>query len=142
MKFMVIVKASAASEAGAMPATELLEAMGRFNEEMVKAGVLTAGEGLHASARGARIEFDGAGRHIVRGPFPDTEHLVAGFWIIDVASLEDAIGWMKRCPNPHPDQGRTHLEIRQIIGMEDFGETMTPELREQEERLRSQTADA
>ena len=142
MRFMVIVKASAASEAGVMPSTELLDAMGKFNEEMVKAGVMVAGEGLHSSARGARIEFDGAGRHIVRGPFAETEHLVAGFWIIDVASLEDAIGWMKRCPNPHPDQGRTHIEIRQVIGVEDFGEALTPELREREERLRAATADA
>jgi hypothetical protein len=142
MRFMVIVKASAASEAGAMPPTELLEAMGKFNEEMVKAGVMVGGDGLHSSARGARIEFDGDRRHIARGPFPDTEHLVAGYWLIDVASLEDAIGWMKRCPNPHPDQGRTHIEIRQIIGMEDFGEALTPELREQEERLRAAVADA
>jgi hypothetical protein len=142
MRFMVIVKASAASEAGDMPSTELLEAMGAFNEEMVKAGVMVAGEGLHASARGARIEFEGERRHIVRGPFPETQHLVAGFWIIDVASLEDAIGWMKRCPNPQPFEARTAIEIRQIMGPDDLGDTLTPELREREERLRAAVADA
>jgi hypothetical protein len=139
MKFMVMVKASAASEAGAMPSEKLLAEMGRFNEEMVKAGVMLAGEGLHPSAKGARIRFDGDHRTVVDGPFAETKELVAGFWMIEVSSKEEAIEWMKRCPNPH-GEGAAEIEIRQIFAMEDFGCEFTPELREQEERLREQVA--
>lgn len=139
MKFMVIVKANAASEAGAMPSEKLLTEMGQFNEELVKAGVLLAGEGLHPSSRGARIVFDGDKRTVVDGPFAETKELVAGFWIIEVSSKEEAIEWMKRCPNPHPDGvGESQIEIRQIFSAEDFGDALTPELREQEERRRAQ----
>lgn len=141
MKFMVIVKANAASEAGVMPSEKLLTEMGRFNEELVKAGVLLAGEGLHPSSRGARIRFDGDKRSVVDGPFAETKELVAGFWIIEVGSREEAIEWMKRCPNPHPlGDGHAEIEIRQIFSAEDFGEALTPELREQEERRRAQAA--
>jgi hypothetical protein len=139
MKFMVIVKASAASEAGAMPSEKLLAEMGNFNEELVKAGVMLAGEGLHPSSKGARIRFDGNTRTVVDGPFAETKELIAGFWIIEVSSKEEAIEWMKRCPNPH-DEGESEIEIRQIFSMEDFGCELTPELREQEERLREQVA--
>jgi hypothetical protein len=139
MKFMVIVKASAASEAGAMPSEKLLAEMGNFNEELVKAGVMLAGEGLHPSSKGARIRFDGNTRTVVDGPFAETKELIAGFWMIEVSSKEEAIEWMKRCPNPH-DEGESEIEIRQIFSMEDFGCELTPELREQEERLREQVA--
>jgi hypothetical protein len=139
MKFMVMVKASAASEAGAMPSEKLLAEMGRFNEEMVKAGVMLAGEGLHPSSKGARIRFNGDAHTVVDGPFAETKELVAGFWMIEVSSKEEAIEWMKRCPNPH-GEGEAEIEIRQIFSMEDFGCELTPELREQEERLREQVA--
>jgi hypothetical protein len=139
MKFMVIVKASAASEAGAMPSEKLLAEMGNFNEELVKAGVMLAGEGLHPSNKGARIRFDGNTRTVVDGPFAETKELIAGFWMIEVSSKEEAIEWMKRCPNPH-GEGEAEIEIRQIFSMEDFGCEFTPELREQEERLREQVA--
>jgi hypothetical protein len=139
MKFMVMVKASAASEAGAMPSEKLLAEMGNFNEELVKAGVMLAGEGLHPSSKGARVRFNGSQRTVIDGPFAETKELIAGFWIIDVSSKEEAIEWMKRCPNPH-EEGESEVEIRQIFTMEDFGQEFTPELREQEERLREQVA--
>jgi hypothetical protein len=142
MRFMVLVKANADSEAGRLPTTEQLAAMGRFNEEMAAAGVLVGGEGLQASAKGAKIRFSGDERTVVHGPFPyDGDRLVAGFWIIKVASLDEAVAWMKRCPNPSGG-GETELEIRQVFEMEDFGEAMTPELVEQEARLRAAGASA
>jgi hypothetical protein len=140
MRFMMIVKASKASEAGEMPSQELLTAMGNFNEEMVEAGVMRAGEGLQPSARGARVRFLGEERTVTRGPFPETEQLVAGFWLIEVASLEEAIAWARRCPNPMPGEPAAEIEIRQLFEAEDFGEALTPELKQQEERLRAQTA--
>jgi hypothetical protein len=133
---MVIVKATADSEAGVMPSEELLTAMGRYNEELVKAGVMLAGEGLHPSARGARVRFSGSQRSVVDGPFVETKELIAGFWLWEVASLQECIDWVKRCPNPMP--GDSEIEIRQIFEAEDFGAEFTPELREQEERLRAQ----
>ena len=141
MKFMVIVKASAATEAGVMPTRQQLAEMGQFNEELVKAGVLLAGEGLHPSSRGARIVFDGASdkRTVVDGPFAETKELIAGFWIIEVSSKEEAVEWMKRCPNPYGNEAG-EIEIRQIFGAEDFGAELTPELRAQEERRREQVA--
>ena len=139
MKFMVIVKATADSEAGVMPTEQQLAEMGRFNEELVKAGVLLAGEGLHPTSRGARIVFDGEQRSVVDGPFTESKELVAGFWIIEVSSKQEAIEWMRRCPNPY-NGGRGDIEIRQIFTAEDFGDALTPELRAQEERLRAQAA--
>lgn len=136
MRFMVIVKASKDSEAGIMPSTELLTAMGKFNEEMVKAGVMLAGEGLHPSSRGARITYSGKDRTVTKGPFTLTEDLAAGFWMIQVKSLDEAIEWMKRAPF----DGGSEIEIRQVFSPEDFGEALTPELREQEERLRARAA--
>ena len=136
MRFMVMVKATDQSEAGEMPTTELLEAMGRYNEELVKAGVMLAGEGLHPSSKGVRVRFDGPSRTVVDGPFAETKELVAGFWIWQVSSLEEAIEWVKRCPNPMT--GPSDIEIRQIFTSEDFGEEFTPELREREDRLREQ----
>jgi hypothetical protein len=136
MRFMVIVKASKDSEAGVMPSTELLTAMGKFNEQMAKAGVMLAGEGLHPSSKGARIRYSGKDRTVTRGPFGATGELVAGFWLIQVASPEEAIEWMKRAPF----DGGAEIEIRQIFDAEDFGEALTPELREQETRLRAQGA--
>jgi hypothetical protein len=138
MRFMVIVKASKESEAGVMPSTELLTAMGKFNEEMCKAGVMMAGEGLHPSAKGVRIKYPGQAPTVTRGPFNLTNDLVAGFWIIETASLDDAIGWMKRAPF----DGGAEIEIRQVFSPEDFGEALTPELREQEARLRAKTANS
>ena len=136
MRFMVMVKATADSEAGVMPSHELLAEMGRFNEELVKAGVMEAGEGLHPSSKGVRVHFAGRDRKVVPGPFAETKELVAGFWIWQCASLQEAIDWVKRCPNPMP--GDSEIEIRQIFEAEDFGAEFTPELREQEERLRAQ----
>lgn len=136
MRFMVIVHASKDTEAGATPSTELLTAMGKFNEEMVKAGVMQAGEGLHPTSKGARIKFSGGDPVVTQGPFPVTADLIAGFWLIDVKSKDEAIAWMKRAPF----DGGAEIEIRQIFATEDFGEALTPELREQEERLRSGTA--
>ena len=138
MKFMVIVKASPESEAGVMPSVERLTEMGKFNEELVKAGVLLAGEGLHPSSKGARIRFSGANRTVIDGPFAETKELVAGFWLIQVKSKEEAIEWMKRCPNPM--DGDSEIEIRQVFEADDFGDALTPELREQEERQRAQSA--
>ena len=137
MKVMVLVKASPASEAGEMPGTELLTEMGRFNEALVKAGILLAGEGLHPSSRGARVRFDGRQRTVIDGPFGETRELVAGFWLWQVRSLDEAIEWARRCPNPFED-GDSELEIRPLFEAEDFGEAFTPELQAQEERLREQ----
>src|SRR4051794_40125552 len=135
---MVMVKATESSEGGVMPSTEMLSAMGAYNEELVKAGVLLAGEGLHPSSRGVRVRFSGDKRSVIDGPFAETKELVAGFWIFQVKSLEEAIEWVKRCPNPM--NGESEIEIRQIFEAEDFGEEFTPELREQEARLREQAA--
>jgi hypothetical protein len=134
MRFMVIVKADGNSEAGIMPSTELLTAMGKFNEEMVKAGVMLAGEGLHPSSKGARIKYSGKQRAVTNGPFIGASDLVAGFWLIQTKSLDEAIAWMKRAPF----DGGSEIEIRQVFDAEDFGEALTPELREQEQRLRAQ----
>jgi hypothetical protein len=133
---MVMVKATRDSEAGVMPSKELLAEMGRFNEELVKAGVMQAGEGLQPSSKGARVRFSGKDRKVIDGPFAETKELVAGFWLWKCASLQEAIDWVKRCPNPMP--GDSEIEIRQIFEAEDFGEEFTPELREQEERLRAE----
>jgi len=137
MRFLVMVKATKDSEAGKMPDTKLLEEMGKFNEELVKAGVMLAGEGLHPSSKGVRVRFNGDTRTVTDGPFAETKELVAGFWIWQVKSREEAIEWVKRCPNPHAGEGE--IEIRQIFETADFGDAMTPELREQEERLRAKT---
>jgi hypothetical protein len=136
MRFMLIVKADANSEAGVMPSQELLTEMGKYNEELVKAGVLLAGEGLHPSSKGARVKFSGSKRTVVDGPFPETKELVAGFWLIEVKSKEEAIEWVKRCPNPMDSE--SEIEIRQVFEAEDFGAELTPELRQQEERLRAE----
>ena len=139
MRFMVIVKADRNSEAGALPDEKLLAEMGKYNEELAKAGVLVSGEGLHPSAKGARVRFSGASRTVVNGPFPETKELVAGFWIFQVKSKEEAIEWVKRSPNPFPGT-ESEIEIRQLFEAEDFGAEFTPELREQEERIRAQVA--
>jgi hypothetical protein len=135
---MVIVRATRESEAGEMPGEELLAAMGAYNEELVKAGIMQAGEGLHPSAKGARVRFSGSSRTVIDGPFAETKELIAGFWIWQCASLDEAIDWVKRCPNPMVSD--SDIEIRQIFEAEDFGEAFTPELRAQEERLREQIA--
>lgn len=140
MRVMVIVKASKDSEAGVLPKRQLLAEMGKFNEELVKAGVLLAGEGLQASSKGKRVRFSGAKRTVIDGPFAETKELIAGFWLWQVRSMEEALEWVKRCPNPHPDQGESEIEIRQVFEAADFGAELTPELREQEERLRAQAA--
>jgi hypothetical protein len=133
---MVMVKATADSEAGAMPSEELLAAMGAFNEELVKAGVMLAGEGLHPSAKGKRVRFSGRQRTVIDGPFAETKELVAGFWLWQVKSMEEAIEWVRRCPNPMPTE--SEIEIRPVFEAEDFGAEFTPELRAQEDRLRAQ----
>ncbi len=138
MRFMVIVKASKDSEAGVLPSGKLLAEMGNFNEELAKAGVLLAGEGLQPSSKGARVKFSGAKRTVIDGPFTETKELIAGYWLWQVKSLDEAIGWVKRCPNPHNED--CEIEIRQVFEAEDFGAEFTPELREQEERLRAQAA--
>ena len=138
MRFMVMVKATKDSEAGVMPDEKLLADMGNFNEELVKAGVMLAGEGLHPSSKGARVRFSGSKRTVIDGPFAETKELVAGFWIFQVKSREEAIEWVKRCPNPHPTD--SEIEIRQIFEAEDFGAEFTPELRAQEDRLRDEIA--
>jgi hypothetical protein len=135
MRYMVIVKASEESESGSQGTTEDFAEMGAYNEELVKAGVMVAGEGLHPSANGARVRFDGTSRRVIDGPFAETKELVAGFWIFQVKSLEEAVEWVKRCPNPM--SGPSEIEIRQIFEAADFGEEFTPELREQEARLRA-----
>ena len=136
MRFMVIVKASKDSEAGVTPTTELLTPMGKFNEDMVNAGVMQAGEGLHPTSKGARLKYSGGKSTVSRGPFNYTSDLVCGFWLIETKSLDEAIDWMKRAPF----DGGAEIEIRQVFSAEDFGEALTPELREQEERLRAQAA--
>ena len=136
MRFMIIVKATKESEAGIMPSEQLLAAMGKYNEELAKAGVMLAGEGLQPSSKGARIKFSGTKRTVVDGPFAEAKELIAGFWLIEVRSKEEAIEWVKRAPNPH--EGESEIEIRQVFESEDFGEEFTPELREQEERLRKE----
>jgi hypothetical protein len=138
MRVFVIVKATKDSEAGVMPDEKLLTDMGRFNEELVRAGVMLAGEGLHPSSRGKRVEFSGSKRTVVDGPFSETKELVAGFWIWQVSSMEEAVEWVKRCPNPHP--GESTIEIRPVFEAEDFGDALTPELANQEARLREQLA--
>jgi hypothetical protein len=138
MRVMILIKADKNSEAGVMPSTELLTAMGKYNEELVKAGIMEAGEGLQPSSKAARVSFSGAERSVIKGPFADTAGLIAGFWIWKVKSLDEAISWVKRCPNPMP--GDTEVEIRRIFETEDFGAELTPELRAQEERLRAQSA--
>lgn len=137
MKVMVIVKATKNSEAGVMPSEELLTAMGKFNEELVKAGVLLAGDGLHPSKNGKRVRFFGGKRTVVDGPFTETKELIAGYWIWQVRSMEEAVEWARRCPDPMPNE-ESELEIRPILGLEDFGEAVTPEHRAQDERLRAE----
>ncbi|WP_175750780.1 YciI family protein [Burkholderia anthina] len=136
MRVMVIVKATAFSESGTMPDTELLAAMGQYNEELVKAGVMLAGEGLHPSSRGKRVHFSGKERTVIDGPFAETKELVAGYWLWEVKSMEEAVEWVKRCPNPMPTD--SDIEIRGIFALEDFGDAFTPELQEQEARLRAE----
>ena len=134
MRVMVLVKATRDSEAGLMPSTELLAAMGRFSQELAEAGILLMGEGLHPSSKGKRVAFDGPARTVIDGPFGATGELVAGFWLWQVKDMEEALAWAKRCPNPMP--GPSEIEIRPVFGMADFGDALTPELAEQEERLR------
>jgi len=136
MRFMVIVKANKDSEAGVMPTEQMLAAMGKYNEELANAGVMVAGEGLHPSSNGARVRFSGDKRTVVDGPFAETKELIAGYWIFDVKSKQEAIDWVKRAPNPM--EGESEIEIRQIFEDDDFGEEFTPELREQERRIRQQ----
>jgi hypothetical protein len=138
MRVMVMVKATKASEAGEMPSEKLLTEMGKFNEELVKAGIILAGEGLHPSSKAARVRFSGTKRTVVDGPFSETKELVAGFWLWQVKSMEEAIEWVKRCPNPMTDD--SEIEIRRVFESADFGPALTPELREQEERLRAESA--
>jgi hypothetical protein len=135
MRVMVIVKASKDSEAGEMPSQQLLTEMGKFNEELVKAGVLLAADGLHPSSKGARVRFSGKNRTVIDGPFAETKELIAGYWIWKVKSLQEAIDWVKRCPNPHDEPGE--IEIRPVFEMEDFGAALTPALREQEKRVQA-----
>jgi len=139
MRFMVIVKADKNSEAGVMPDDKLLTEMGKYNEELAKAGVLLAGEGLQPSSKGARVRFSGAKRTVIDGPFSESKELIAGFWLIQVKSKEEAIEWVKRAPNPFPGT-ESEIEIRQVFEADDFGPALTPEVREQEERLRAQIA--
>ena len=139
MRFMVVVKATKDSEAGVMPSEKLLADMGKYNEELVKAGVMLAGEGLQPSSKGKRVRFSGAKRTVIDGPFTETKELIAGFWLWQVRSMEEAIEWVKRCPNPF-EEGESEIEIRQVFEADDFGAEFTPELREQEERLRAQIA--
>jgi hypothetical protein len=138
VRFMVIVKANKDSEAGTFPSQKLLAEMGKFNEELVKAGVLLAAEGLQASSKGKRVRFSGTNRTVIDGPFAETKELIAGFWLWQVRSMEEAIEWVKRCPNPH--EGESEIEIRQVFEAADFGSELTPELRKREERLRGQVA--
>jgi hypothetical protein len=138
MKFMIIVKASPESEAGKMPSEKLLTEMGKYNEELVKAGVLLAGEGLHPTSKGSRVRFSGSKRTVIDGPFSETKELIAGFWLFQVKSKEEAIEWVKRCPNPM--ESDSEIEIRQVFEAEDFGDALTPELREQEEKWRANAA--
>src|SRR5437667_6101398 len=137
MRFMILIKADKNTEAGVMPSEQLLREMGKFNEELVKAGVMLAGEGLRPSSKGARVRFSGAKRTVIDGPFAETKELIAGFWLWKVKSKEEAIEWVKRCPNPM--KGESEIEIRQVFEAEDFGAEFTPELRKQEERVRAQS---
>jgi len=137
MRFMIIVKATKDSEAGVMPSEQLLTDMGKFNEELVQAGIMLAGDGLHPTSKGARVIFSGNKRTVIDGPFAETKELIAGYWLWQVKSKDEAIEWVKRCPNPH--QGGGEIEIRQVFEAEDFGAEFTPELREQEARLRTQS---
>jgi hypothetical protein len=139
MRFMILIKADANSEAGVMPDEQMIAAMTRYNEELVEAGVMLAGDGLHPSSRGARVRFSGATRIVTDGPFAETKELIAGFWIWQVGSLEEAIDWVKRCPNPMV--GESEIEIRQIFESEDFGDELTPELRAAEDRMRARIAE-
>ncbi|AUX45579.1 dehydrogenase [Sorangium cellulosum] len=139
MRFMILIKATKDSEAGVMPSEQLLIEMGKFNEELVKAGVMVAGDGLHPSSKGARVRFSGDKRTVIDGPFAETKELIAGYWIWEVKSKEEAIEWVKRCPNPMYEE--SEVEIRQVFTADDFGPVLTPELREQEDRLRAQTED-
>jgi len=141
MRFMVIVKATEESEAGAPPSPELLEAMTEYNEKLVEAGIMKSGDGLHPSSKGVRVTFSGDRRVVTDGPFAETKELIAGFWIWEVGSLEEAIEWVKRCPNPHPDSSEAIIEIRPFFEAEDFGENLTPEVRAREERMRSRLAE-
>ena len=136
MRFMILVKADKNTEAGVLPDEKLLTAMGKYNEELVKAGVMLAGEGLHPTSRGARVRFSGAKRTVIDGPFTDSKDLIAGFWLIQVKSKQDAIEWVKRCPNPTGEE--SEIEIRQVFEADDFGERLTPELRAAEERMRAE----
>ena len=138
MRFMILLKADRTTESGALPDERILTEMGKYNEELVKAGVLLAGEGLQPSSKGARVKFSGTKRTVIDGPFAETKELIAGFWLIQVKSKEEAIEWVKRCPNPL--KGDAEIEIRQVFEAEDFGDSFTPELRAQEERLRAQVA--
>jgi hypothetical protein len=138
MRFMVIVKATKESEAGEMPSEQLLKEMGDYNEQLVKAGIMKAGEGLQPSSKGKRVRFSGKQRTVIDGPFPETKELIAGYWIWEAKSLQEAVEWVKKCPNPMPTE--SEIEIRQIFEAEDFGAEFTPELREQEERLRREIA--
>ena len=138
MRVMVLIKADENSEAGVLPSEELLTAMGKFNEELAQAGIMLAGEGLRPSSKGARVRFSGAQRTVIDGPFVETKELIAGFWLWQVESMDEAIEWVKRCPNPL--EGESEVEIRQVYEAEDFGPAFTPELREQEERVRAQVA--
>ena len=138
MRVMVIVKATKESEAGVLPSTELLAAMGKYNEELVKAGIMLAGEGLKPSSKGKRVRFSGSKRAVIDGPFAETKELIAGYWIWQVRSMEEAVEWLKRCPNPMP--GESEVEIRPVFEAADFGENLTPELQQQEERLREKIA--
>ncbi len=140
MRVMVIVKATPESEAGKMPSTELMAAMGQYNEALVKAGIMKAGDGLHPSSRGKRVHFSGTSRTVIDGPFAETKELIAGFWVWEVKSMEEAVEWVRRCPNPM--ESDSDIEIRPFFEPEDFGEAYTPELRAQEERLRAQLDEA
>jgi hypothetical protein len=139
MKFMVLVKATEETEAGVLPDEEMLSEMGKYNQELVKAGVMLGGEGLHASSKGARVRFSGTRRSVVDGPFTEAKELIAGFWLWQCKSLDEAIEWAKRCPNP--TGGESVLEIRQVFENDDFGDAMTPELRDADARLRAQVSD-
>ena len=139
MRFMVIVKASDDSEAGVMPSAEMLTEMGNYNEQLAKAGVLVSGDGLHPSSKGARVRFSGAKRTVIDGPFAETKELIAGYWILEAASLEECIEWVKKAPNPQPGEAATEIEIRQIFAPEDFGD-IAPEVLEKEKRLMAEAA--
>jgi hypothetical protein len=136
MKVMVIVKATKASEAGQMPSQQLLNDMGKFNEELVKAGIMLAADGLQPSSKGARVRFSGKSRTVIDGPFTETKELIAGFWLWNVSSFQEALDWVKRCPNPHEEE--CEIEVRPLFEIEDFGDAATPEIRERQERLRAQ----